>query len=270
MLLRILYPVIGALLLGACGQPEETLTATGSSTIAPVFGEIAAQFESEHDIRVNVQGGGSSRGIQDTANGRVQLGMASRALTDAERNKGLMEHTLAWDGIALIVHHDNPIMALDRGQIRSLFSGEFNSWDDIGAASMPVVIVNKAEGRSTLTLFLEAFELQNSDIQADIVAAENQQVILSVAGNPGALGYVSIGAALAAERDGTAIRALPLDGVPADAASVQSGQWPLRRPLNLLTLGPAQGATATLIDFARNSDGARALLEQYYFVPAAD
>lgn len=270
MNLRTLCPLLTALLLSGCGQPDSTLVVTGSSTIAPVFTEIATQFEDAQDVRVDVQSGGSGRGIQDAAKRLSQLGMASRALTESERNMGLIEHTLAWDGIALIVHRDNPIMALDRQQIRALYTGEFSSWADIGAASMPVVIINKAEGRSTLELFLQAFELENADIQADIVAGENQQVILSVAGNPGALGYVSIGAALAAEQAGTAIRTLPLDGVPANVASVRTGQWPLRRPLNLLTLGPAQGQTAALIDFALHDQAARALLEQYYFVPAAN
>lgn len=269
MLLRIVWVLLASLLASACGRPVETLVVTGSSTIAPVFGEIAARFEAVHPVRIDVQSGGSGRGIQDARSGLAQIGLASRALTAAERGEGLVEHLLAWDGIVLIVHRDNPVQLLSRDQVRALFTGAARSWAEAGGGATPVVVVNKAEGRSTLALFLEEFGLDNADVRADIVAGENQQVILSVAGNRGAVGYVSIGAALAAERDGSAIRTLPLDGVSASMEAVAGGRWPLRRPLSLVTAGAPAGQAAALIDYALRDPAAQALLEKHYFVPAA-
>ena len=55
-----------------------------------------------------------------------------------------------------------------------------------------MTVVNKAEGRSTLELFLDYFKLKSPDVQADVVIGDNEQGIKTVAGNPNAIGYVSI------------------------------------------------------------------------------
>lgn len=82
------------------GKLSGRLIITGSSTIAPLAGEIAKQFESLHPgVRVDVQSGGSSRGT-------VDIGMASRALKPAESD--LTDYTIARDGVTLIVHPTTP------------------------------------------------------------------------------------------------------------------------------------------------------------------
>ena len=64
---------------------EGKLTVTGSSTIAPIVAEIAKRFEAKHPgVRVDVQTGGSSRGVQDVASGLADIGMASRELKPEE------------------------------------------------------------------------------------------------------------------------------------------------------------------------------------------
>jgi len=90
----------------ACGPSAgNELVITGSSTVAPVIADLAAAFESQHpDSRIDVQSGGSSRGIRDVRQGLADAGMISRALTSAEQD--LIAHTVAIDGIALIVHAD--------------------------------------------------------------------------------------------------------------------------------------------------------------------
>ena len=79
------------------------LVITGSSTVAPLALEIARRFEERHPgARVDVQTGGSSRGIADTRSGVADLGMASRDLAGDEQD--LVSYTLARDGVCLIVH----------------------------------------------------------------------------------------------------------------------------------------------------------------------
>ena len=84
------------------------LTLTGSSTVAPLATELAKQFESRYPgVRIDVQSGGSGKGISDARTGIADIGMASRALKDGERD--LIAHQIAADGVCLIVHSSNPV-----------------------------------------------------------------------------------------------------------------------------------------------------------------
>ena len=96
---------------GADAGPQGKLTLTGSSTVAPLAGELAKRYESLHPgVRIDVQTGGSSRGIADARRGTADIGMASRALKPGEED--LAAHTIALDGITVIVHKDNPVFFL--------------------------------------------------------------------------------------------------------------------------------------------------------------
>ncbi|MEZ4470945.1 MAG: hypothetical protein R3F60_09120 [bacterium] len=98
----------------------------------------------------------------------------------------------------------------------------------MGGADRGIVVVNKAEGRSTLELFLSHFHIKNEEIAASVVIRDNEQGIKTVAGNPDALGYVSIGTADYDAAHGVPIRLLPLDGVPATRRTSRRGGFRCR------------------------------------------
>ena len=117
----------------ASGGLSGRLVLTGSSTVAPLASEIAARFEERHpDVRIDVQAGGSSRGIADTFSGVADIGMASRILAADEQQ--LETHQVAIDGICLIAHRDNPLDSLTRDQVIAIYLDEADSWADIGGA----------------------------------------------------------------------------------------------------------------------------------------
>jgi phosphate transport system substrate-binding protein len=260
----------GALLLGSVWtQPgkaaSQKLVLTGASTIAPLASEIARRFESLHPgIRVDVQTGGSSRGINDARRGIADIGMVSRALKPEE--KDLQAHAIGWDGIGIILHMDNPITALSQQQIGDIYIGKTANWKAVGGRDASITIVNKAEGRSTLELFLAYLKLKNSDIKPHVIIGDNAQGIKTIAGNPGAIGYVSIGAAEYEAAHGTPVKLLPLQGIAATVANVRNGIFPLSRPLNLVTKGAPVGLARDFIEFARSKQ-VHDLVEAQYFVP---
>lgn len=244
----------------------DKLVLTGSSTVAPLALEIGKRFEAMNPgVRVDVQTGGSSRGVADAMNGLADIGLVSRALKPAETQQ-LTAHTVALDGVALIVHAGNPVRQLDDAQIEAIYTGRIRDWRGVGGPGRTITVVNKAEGRSTLELFLHHTGLKNSQIRAQAVIGDNQQGLKTVAGNPGAIGYVSIGAAEYAVEHGTPIKLLPMAGVAASTAAVQRGEFPLARPLNLVTRGAPSPLAARFIAFAQ-SPAVRDLIEAQYFVP---
>jgi phosphate transport system substrate-binding protein len=84
---------------------------------------------------VDIQQTGSSAGILGAIEGTCQIGMTSRSLTQAEKDQGLTEYPLALDGIAVIVHPENPVEDLTRDQLRAVFSGQVTRWKDLEEAA---------------------------------------------------------------------------------------------------------------------------------------
>lgn len=241
------------------------LVITGSSTMAPLVAEIGKRFETRHpDVRVDVQSGGSSRGIADVIKEIADIGMASRALKPQEQH--LHGSVIAHDGITMILHTSNPVQELTDDQIRSIYTGGITNWNQVGGTEAPITVVNKAEGRSTLELFLDNFQLSNRDIHPHVIIGDNEQGIKTVAGNPHAIGYVSIGTAQYDATHGIPIKLLPLQHIQATIETVREGTFPLSRPLTLVTKASPTGPIKTFIDFAQSSQVHDLILKQY-FVP---
>lgn len=249
----------------ATNKLQGKLVLTGSSTVAPLAAEIGKKFESEHpNVRVDVQTGGSSRGIADARTGVANIGMASRSLKTEE--KDLKAFAIAQDGIGIILHKDNPVKSLSNQQVIDIYTGKVNNWQQVSGKNAPITVVNKAEGRSTLELFLSYFKLKNSDIKSSVVIGDNQQGIKTVAGNPNAIGYVSIGTAEFSINNGVPIKLLPLNGVAASTENIKNGTFPLARPLNLVTKTQPQGLEKAFIDFAQ-SPQVHDIVQKQDFVP---
>jgi phosphate transport system substrate-binding protein len=249
----------------APAEATERLVITGSSTIAPLIAEIAKRFEQQRpDVRIDVQTGGSHRGLNDARRGLADIGMVSRALQDDERD--VTPIVLAYDGVTMIVHKDNPIAELSKAQIVDIYTGKIENWSALGGPDEDIVVVNKAEGRSTLESFVEYFGVKTKDIKADVVVGDNEQGIKAVAGSPNSIGYVSIGNAEYDAGKGVPIKLLPLEGVPASRETVANQKFPIVRPLNLVVSKEPTGVVLEFIQFATSRD-VRDVVESFYYVP---
>ncbi len=252
----------------ACGKMEssQTVMATGSSTIAPVVADAAKRYEESHPgVRIEVQSGGSSRGISDATTSVADLGMVSRVLKEAEKEK-LTAHLLAADGVCVVVHKDNPVKHLDKQQLINIYTKKITNWKDVGGNEATIVVANKAEGRSTLEIFVAYLDLDNADVKADVVVGENLHVINSVVSNPNTVGYVSIGTATAEAGAGTPIKLVVTDGIVPTMASVRDGSFPITRPLNIVTDVETSPAAKAFLDYLTSPD-INDLIEKHFFVP---
>lgn len=227
--------------------------------------EIAKAFEKKNPgVRVDVQSGGSSRGVADARQGTADIGMVSRALNPDE--KDLTGYVIAKDGVCIILNKKNAVNQLTDEQIVKIYTGLIKNWKEVGGADAPITVVNKAEGRSTLELFTHYYKLKNSDIKASVVIGDNEQGIKTVAGNPNSIGYVSIGTAEFNESAGTPIKLLPIQGIKPSTENVKNGTFPLSRVLNLVSKGSASGMKKKFIEFAQSTE-VNEIVKQQYFVP---
>lgn len=268
--------VIVVLILSACEKPSANttnhkspdlsgkLTITGSSTVAPLASELAKKFEESHKlVKIDVQTGGSSRGIADVRRHISDIGMVSRQLKNTEND--LTPHLLAIDGVSIIVNTANPVTELTMQQIRDIYQKKITNWASITGVDKDIIVINKAEGRSTLEVFTHHFGLKNSEIKPDSIIGDNEQGVKLVAGNPHAIAYVSIGTAEYSSNHGVKIKALPLNGVPATTKTLTDNQFPLRRELNFVTIGNLSPLANAFLSFSRSPD-ANSIIKEYGFV----
>ena len=242
-----------------------TLNITGSSTIAPLAAELANKLEGKHPkLKINVQTGGSSRGLADIRQGTSDIGMVSRKLKTEEND--IQAHLLAKDGVSIIVHSTNPITSLTTEQIKAIYRGQIHNWKTLNGIDKKITVINKAEGRSTLEVFLKFFNLKNTDIKPDIVIGDNEQGVKLVSRNPNAIAYVSIGTAEYNVKSSTTIKALPLNGIAATTEKLASGEFPLSRELNFVSKGPVSHLAKAFFTYSQ-SDEASAIIKDFGFVP---
>jgi phosphate transport system substrate-binding protein len=261
------YGLVASCLFAGC-QPAEKpvrhLVLSGSRSMAPLMREVSKRFTARHgDVHINVEDLPGDRAVLDTRQGLADIGMLGRPLRPNET--GLHAFAIARDGLALIVHRDNPVRSLTEGQIAGLFSGLYANWKEVGGPDRPVKLAGQSEGRAAREVFLEHFGLKPGPVRTDPAVAGSEQAIEAVATHPNAIGYASAGIAeKAAAKE--PIRILSLGGVLPTSENVHSGRYSLVRPLQLLTREVPEGVIRDVIDFARSAE-VRDLIRQYGFVP---
>ncbi len=264
---RIFQAMIGIITLWTfiCSTAWADVSLAGSSTIHPIIKQAAAIFQKETGIAVHSQGGGSSSGIRGATEGTVDIGMVSKKL-DPSQTQALTSHTIGNDGIAIIVNTDNAITGLSRDQIVEIFSGRLANWKQLDFRDKKIILITKEQGRSTKQLFEEFFSLRGKIPESARAIGSNTEEIMFVASDPYAIGYVSIGSAETAHDHGVFIKPLALDGVAATIANVANGNYPLRRPLNLVTRGRPGEEAGQFIDFLLSPRGQEIVIKEG-FIP---
>lgn len=255
----ILPAAVAALTLFAfgCGGGKAPLNIVGSTSVQPFAEMLAQEYEAKHpDARVNVQGGGSTAGIQAIANKLAEIGTCSRELM-ADEAAQFTPIVIARDGIAVIVHPSNPLAAagkgLTRDQIRAIFSGGVRNWKDVGGADVAVRCITREEGSGTRESFVHLVMGKEAIARDALNQESNGAVRELVKSDPGAIGYMSLGLV---NKD---VRALDVDGVTPTAEAVLEGRYKLARPFLFVVKGAPTPDAQAFIDFVLSADGQKIL-----------
>jgi phosphate transport system substrate-binding protein len=244
------------------------LLISGSSTIAPMIVTVGKRFSTTHPgVQIEVQTGGSSRGVDDVVQGKADIGMVSRALTDKE--SGLYGFAIARDGLCLVVHKSNPVQSLTNRQVHDIYTGKVNNWSKVGGKDAPVAPINAREGLGAVEIFTHYFDIRYADIKAQAVVDDMLGRVKALVENPNGIGYMSIGTAQQQADAGAPIKLLPVDGVAATTKNIRSGNFPISRPLLLLTREVPTGLAKEFINFSLSSQITDIVL-QHDFVPYLD
>ena len=229
-----------------------TVSTDGSTSMEKVIGALSESYMAANkDVTVNYNPTGSGAGITAVQEGTCDIGLSSRALKDEEKAAGLKETVLAYDGIAIIVHPDNPVSDLSIEQIAKLYTGEITNWKDVGGSDAEEVLIGREAASGTRDGF-ESITGTKDKCQYRQELTSTGDVITAVSQNPDAIGYAS----LAAIKD--SVKALSVDGVTPSETTVKDGSYPVQRPFVLVTVeGKALSAAAqSFFDYATSADAA--------------
>jgi len=271
--IALLLAAVLTLALAACGSKNDTntdanadntnddstkttITGTvatdGSTSMEKVIGALSESFMANNtDTTVTYNPTGSGSGITAVQEGTCDIGLSSRALKDEEKAAGLKETVLAYDGIAIIVHPDNPVSDLSLEQIAKLYTGEITNWKDVGGNDAQVVLIGREAASGTRDGF-ESITGTKDKCQYRQELTSTGDVITAVSQNPDAIGYAS----LASIKD--SVKALNVDGVTPSEATVKDGSYKVQRPFVLVTVeGKALSPVAqAFFDYATSPDAA--------------
>lgn len=246
--------IIAALAFAGFAGSASGLDLSGASTIQPLIDKVAPIHTKASGEPVTVVGGGSGAGIKNTLAGTSQIGMVSRALSDAEK-ADLRFATIGLDALAIIVNKSNKLEALSKAQLVDLYTGKIDNWKDLGGSERPVVRISKEVGRSTLELFEHYTGLISPDRKKTdkplinsnaYIVGSNLEAATLVGSIPGSIGYVSVGTALTLAKAGMPIKVLTLDAVEPTEETIRSKRYPIVRELNLVYLKETPAITAFL------------------------
>ena len=229
-----------------------TVSTDGSTSMEKVIGALSESFMAANGgVTVNYNPTGSGSGITAVQEGTCDIGLSSRALKDEEKSAGLKETVLAYDGIAIIVHPDNPVSDLSIEQIAKLYTGEITNWKDVGGNDAEVVLIGREAASGTRDGF-ESITGTKDKCQYRQELTSTGDVITAVSQNPDAIGYAS----LASIKD--SVKALNVDGVTPSEATVKDGSYKVQRPFVLVTMEGKElsPAAQTFFDYAISSDAA--------------
>jgi len=259
-----------------------TIENKGSDTMVNLALAWAETYGRLHpEVQIAVTGGGSGTGIAALINGTVDLANASRAIKDEERAQAQangiepVEHTVAGDAIAIVVHPSNPVEALTIPQISDIYSGKITNWQEVGGEDRPIVLLSRESNSGTHVYFLEEVlrggrEDDDTLFSPDtLLMPSSEGISAEVRQNPNAIGYDGLGYVTP---DQKVVAVAPEEGaapVLPSVETVRDESYPIARGLFIYTAGEPGGNVRAYLDWILGPEG-QEIVRELGFVPLAD
>jgi phosphate transport system substrate-binding protein len=258
----------------AAAMEKQYLTVKGSDTMVHLCSNWAEEYMKDHpEADISVTGGGSGTGIAAMLNGTTDIASASRKIKgkeiDLARQKGMeiTEWVVARDGIAVVVHPDNPAGTLSMEQLKKIFTGAYTSWKQVGGPDQNIIVLSRESSSGTYVFFQKTILKKEDYAQTARLMPATSAIIQAVSTDKWAIGYVGLGYALGA-RGAVKMVNVKLDDTSAPVTpsekTVMAGKYPIARPLHLYTKKHMSPLAKAFVDFALSAKGQHIVKETGY------
>jgi phosphate transport system substrate-binding protein len=154
-------------------------------------------------LSAEVTARGTATAFTGLAKGQCDVGMASRAIDSAEaerlKDQGIgdlasvaNEHVIALDGVAVVVHPNNPLSALDRQALHAVFTGKVSDWSEVGGKAGPIHVIARDDQSGTYDTFQHLVLGQDKLIASAKRYVRSDALADAVASDPAAIGFVGL------------------------------------------------------------------------------
>ncbi|MCF7816699.1 MAG: phosphate ABC transporter substrate-binding protein [Kiritimatiellales bacterium] len=266
---KMLMNALGAAAVAITVQAQDKITIDGSTTVGPIAKAFAEYFMAANpNVNITVSESGSGNGAKSLVNNTCDVADMSRPMKESEfkaaADKGIqpVAHVVALDGLAVVVHPSNPVQDLTVEQVRKIYLGEISNWKDIGGPDKAIVVISRDTNSGTYETF-EDRVLEKKKIREDCeYVGSNGAMRQRVQSTPAAIGYAGLGFV-----DKT-VKALKVNGIYPSPETVQTGEYPIARPLFMYTNGyPQLGSPLyRFVTIHLTKDG-QEMVEEIGFVP---
>jgi phosphate transport system substrate-binding protein len=232
---------------------SSTVSASGSSALQPLVNAAKEKFEAENKgISVEVSAGGSKKGLADVAAGAVMIGDSDIPAPDDLKGQ-LVDHKVAVVGFAAMANKgpfNEKIGALSMADMAKIFAGTVTNWKDVGGTSQPIVVINRAPGSGTRTVF-GSIVLGGDKFVESQTEDNSGALVTKLKQTKGAISYLALS---------FADPELKTFGIKGDAGivepgdeSITGGTYPIWSYEHMFTKGEPTGAAKQFLDFMTSS-----------------
>lgn len=277
--------LLGTVIMTSCSDKLEqedtktTIAIQGSNTELELVRSLITGFHESNGVQAsfNVTGGGSNEGIAHLIHGDIQVANASRLMSTDElqlaKEKGVsaVQAIIAMDAIAIITNADLGVDSLSIIELRSVLDGTITNWKEVGGPDLPITIYSRDKNSGTYSFMTGKF-LGDKDFGKAIVKSKPEEIVEAVRNDKSAIGYVGIGSIMdgSGSPDGSIwTMNLYADGgkaiSPFELRAVQSGEYPLSRPLLQYFSQKPKGALLALLKYELSQEGQERVRDAGYF-----
>jgi len=240
--------------------------------------EMAAAYEKKTGVKIDLIGGGATKGIRQVSSKETTIGGTCRHVI--EKDGSMMTHPderrvqltpVAWDALVVITHKDNPVDTISSDQLRKLYKGQITNWKELGGLDAPIELyVRKGKisgvGRTLRELLFYNYE---EEFVAKHVVDSTGPLERAMEKNPNGVGVTGVSSARKLEKKKTA-KILKLDGKESSYENIRTGQYVLYRPLYMVTnLQEKNPEVKNFIHFVSSDEG-KAIMRKVGTVPYED
>ena len=278
--------LIGILCLGLLATSgmvfaQKMMQIKGSDTLVNLVQILAEEFMAKNPrTPIAVLGGGSGTGIAALINNTCDVANHSRPMKDKEyqqaKDGGVITRTfiIAIDGLSVIINPGNGVDKLGMDQIGAIYRGEITNWQEVGGANQAISLYGRQSNSGTFVFFQEHV-LGNQDYSADMKRMNgNAQIVEGVMADKAGIGYVGVGY-IVDQKSGKVRPGIKVLNVsktasgeafsPLNKAAVDSGDYPIARPLFQTTNGIPAGAVKAFLEFELSPEGQKIVEKEGFF-----
>lgn len=249
---------------GAATEVSGKISASGSTALLPLLKPAQEEFQNQHaKVTVNVAGGGSFTGMNQVAEGSVDIGNSDVSLPDEYKDKGLVDHKVVVEPFVFIVDKANKVDNLTKQQAVDILTGKITNWSQVGGADQKITLIHRAKSSGSRATISEVVLKGAAFTDDAIIQDSNGAVRAAIATTPGAIGYVD------APYADESVKVLKFDGVEFSAQNIIDGKYPIYGYGHMYTKGEPTGAVKAFIDYIMSDEFQNSQVEKLGFIPVS-